>query len=191
MQRPGDGDDAGVDVVALADLRSSSTSSRLRESSGSWNCFALRRKSSCGMFGDALLGHGAGEQAGVHGRIVDDADVVLLAEGKDLGFDGAVDHGVGRLQRGDGRDLQGAFHLGDVEVGDADAADLALALQLGHRGPAFFDFLVGHGPVDLVEVDDVDAAGGAGWLRLLRGCFLSVWTILRSASQIMAHLVKT
>ena len=34
--------------------------------------------------GDALFGHGSGEQAGVHGGVVDDADVVLA--GRREGF---------------------------------------------------------------------------------------------------------
>src|SRR5205807_8618876 len=49
----------------------------------------------------------------------------------------------------------GALHLGDVEIRDADVPDLAFLLELRHGGPALLDLLVGHGPVDLVEVDGI------------------------------------
>ncbi len=44
----------------------------------------------------------------------------------------------------------------DVEVGDADPADFAFLLKTGHFGPAFFDVGIGLGPMDLVEIDNVD-----------------------------------
>jgi len=40
----------------------------------------------------ALFGHGSGQQAGVHGSVVEDTDVVLLAEGEVFGLVGAVEH---------------------------------------------------------------------------------------------------
>jgi hypothetical protein len=52
----------------------------------------------------------------------------------------------------------GLLQLFDVEVGDADPAHLALALQLCQRGPALVGFLsAACGPVDLVQVDDLHA----------------------------------
>src|SRR5215207_7332477 len=101
---------------------------------------------------DALGGHLAGEQATPHRRVDDDADVVLLAIGQYLILDLALEHGVGRLEGLDRGDLLRPLHLLDVEVRDPDVPDLALLLQLGHRGPALLDVLVGPGPVDLVEV---------------------------------------
>ena len=40
----------------------------------------------CGKHGNALRSHLAGQHAGKHGRIVDDADVVGLGEGQNLRF---------------------------------------------------------------------------------------------------------
>src|SRR6266853_6007215 len=50
------------------------------------------------------------------------------------------------------------FHLFDFEVGDTDPADLSLLLELRHGRPAFFEFRsVIHGPMDLVEVNGINA----------------------------------
>src|SRR5437667_379928 len=83
--------------------------------------------------GHALFVHLAGEQAGLHRRIHDDADVVLLAVRQNLGFDLGGDGGVGRLERSDGGDGADALHLAGVEIGEADVARLAFLLQFGER----------------------------------------------------------
>src|ERR1035441_2474159 len=103
--------------------------------------------------GDPLFAHRPGQQAGVHGRVVDDANLVIEAERQNLRLDRAVDHRVGRLERSDRGDLHAALHLGYGEVRDADVTDLALMFQPHHGRPALFDVLVLHRPVDLVEVD--------------------------------------
>ena len=174
VERPGDGDDAGGDVVAGADLFELVG---YGEVAGEQRLLVVLRVAAevvCGEGGDALFGHGSGEQAGVHGGVVDDADVVLLAEGEIFGFVGAVEHGVGRLLRGDGGDLHDALHLRDAEVGDADPADFSFALEVGHGGPALFDVFVGLGPVDLVEVDGFDLQAAEAGFALAADLFLGV-----------------
>src|SRR5207253_233346 len=68
----------------------------------------------------------------------------------------AVDQGIAWLKRRDRRDRKGALHLTDVEIRDADVADLALFLEPGHCRPAFLDLFVGHRSVDLVQVEGID-----------------------------------
>jgi hypothetical protein len=106
--------------------------------------------------GDAFPGHGAGEQAGLHGRVDDDSDVLSGAIRQNLFTDFGRDQGVRRLQRGDGGDFLCTHQLSNVEVGDADVANFALLLQLGHGAPALFDIFVGLRPVHLVEIDDIE-----------------------------------
>ncbi len=115
----------------------------------------------------------------------------LLAEGQDLGFDVAIDHGIWRLERGDGSDGLGALHLGDAEVGDADPADFAFALEVGHGGPAFFDLVFGHGPVDLVEVDDIELEAAETCFQLLGGWSSGCGGSRACRPRRMEHLVKT
>jgi hypothetical protein len=106
---------------------------------------------------DPLAGHGAGEQTGGHRRVDDHADVLALGEGQDLALDVGMDErvrGLQRLHRGDG--LRAA-QLGDVEVRDADVLHESFGLELGERRPALLEVLVGNRPVNLVEVDRVDA----------------------------------
>src|SRR4029077_2317647 len=54
------------------------------------------------------------------------------------------------------RDGQGALHLGDAEVGDADVAHLPLALEARQFRPALLNVFLWFGPVDLVEIDHID-----------------------------------
>ena len=68
----------------------------------------------------------------------------------------ALEQRVWRLQRLDRRDRLRAAQLRDVEVRHADVAHEPLGLQLGERRPPLLDVLVGIGPVDLVDVDDVE-----------------------------------
>ena len=157
VEGPGDGDDAGLNAVAGTDLLEEIGEFQVAGELGFLELFAVEDVVVFWHGLDAFAGHGSGEQAALHGRVVDDADVVFLAEGKDFGFDVAVQHGVGRLQAGDGRDLRDALHLTDVEVRDAQIADLAFALEVDHGLPAFFDLAFRVGPVDLIEVDGINA----------------------------------
>src|SRR3712207_3223494 len=108
-----------------------------------------------GEVGHPLRGHLAREQPAPHRGVDDDADVVLLAVGEYLLLDAAVEHAVGRLERLDRGYPSDPLHLGDVEVGDPDVADLALVPQLLQSLPAHFYVLLRAWPVDLVEVYDV------------------------------------
>src|ERR1035441_7495470 len=67
-----------------------------------------------------------------------------------------ADRGIGRLERGDGRDGAAPLQLRHAAVGDADPADLAFLLEPRQRLPALFEILIRLRPVDLVEVDRVD-----------------------------------
>ena len=151
----------GLTPCPLPISRSSSTRRRLRLSRGSLNSDVSAPPVVGRKAPRALGGHLAGEQARNHGRVVDDADAVGLREGKNLRLDGAAQHGVGRLQAGDGRDLLCALHLLDGEIGNADPAELALLAQARQRLPSLFDFDVGIGPVNLVEVDGFDLQAAA------------------------------
>ena len=110
---PGYGYHSGAYVVTVADLLEMigygkvAGEVRLLVVFGSFTEVVFRE------VGDSFFGHGPGEQAGVHGGVVDGADVVGFGVGKDLGFYGTVEHGVGRLVRGDGGNLHRALHLGD------------------------------------------------------------------------------
>src|SRR6185312_2270135 len=110
----------------------------------------------CGHVGYTLAGHGAAEQTRLHRRVDDDSDIVGFAVRQDRVFDFGRDDAVGRLQRGDGRDLRDAGHLLPVEVADTDVADLAGLPQLFTGRPAFLDVFLGFRPVDLVEIDGID-----------------------------------
>ncbi len=83
-----------------------------------------------------------------------------------------------------------ALHLRDGEVGDADLAHLALALQVGHRRPALFELLVRHRPVDLVQVDGLDAQALQAGLALLRESSSSSGRSCGLHPQVMELLVK-
>src|ERR1700677_3971259 len=98
VEGPGYGNDAGCDVVAGADLFQQVG---YGEVAGEQRLLVVLRVAAEVVFGEGgytLFGHGSGEEARVHWRVVDDADAVLLAEGQDFGFGGAVEHGVGRLE---------------------------------------------------------------------------------------------
>ncbi len=177
VERPGDGDDSGADAAARADGFEEVGD---RKVAGEQRLLVVLRVAAevvLGEGGDSLFGHGAGEQAGVHWSVVNDSDAVLLAEGEDLGLDGSVDHGVGGLEGGDGGDFEGALHLGDTEVGDADPADLAFALEVGHGRPCLFDLFVGYGPMDLIEIDGVD-------LKAAQACFRLFTDLLQGAGDL-------
>ncbi len=91
----------------------------------------------------------------MHGGIIDNADVVLLAEWQNRRLDRAIQHGVGRLVRGNGGNLHDTLHLFHAEVRDANPTNLALLLQVGHHTPGLFDLLIRFRPVHLVEVDGI------------------------------------
>ena len=80
----------------------------------------------------------------------------------------AADHREGRLQRRDVPDRLAALEEGHVEVRDARPADLALVHEAQHLAPRVLDRrprLVG--PVELVEVDRLDAEPAQRGLALL------------------------
>ena len=119
---------------ATADRRS--TSSRLRDSSGSLKRGSSRRQSSSGSRGDPFAGHLPGEQPGAHRRVHDHADPFALAEREQLPLGVALDQRVLRLERLDRRDLLDPPQLLDIEVRDADMPDQPLLLELGERRPS-------------------------------------------------------
>src|SRR6266436_612507 len=108
--------------------------------------------------GGAFSSHGSGEQTGGHGSIVDHADSLLVTVRKSLSFNLPADDGVGRLQRGNGRNFFGVPDLGRIEIGHADPADLAFGFQRGESLPGLFDagFAFIRGPVHLIEIDGVN-----------------------------------
>src|SRR5713226_7213103 len=69
--------------------------------------------------------------------------MVLLAIGEDLLLNS--------------RDLLSTLHLLDTEVRNADMAHFSLLLQCGEGTPALFNIGIRIGPVDLIQVDDVNA----------------------------------
>ncbi len=74
-----------------------------------------------------------------------------------------------RLDRVDVADRLAALELLDVEVGDAEPARLPLVDELGHRPPRLLERRTGRpvGPVDLVEVDPLEAEAAQAVLALL------------------------
>ena len=82
---------------------------------------------------------------------------MLAGVGEDRSLDAAFDQRVLRLERLDRRDLLDPPQLLDVEVRDADVADELLVGELGEGRPALLDVLLGDRPVDLVEIDRLDA----------------------------------
>src|ERR1700685_2680996 len=77
-----------------------------------------------------------------------------------------MDERVARLKRLDGGNGLSPLHLGDVEIGHADVADLTLLLEFCHRGPALLNILLGDRPMDLVQVDGVDPESPQAGLTL-------------------------
>ena len=69
---------------------------------------------------DPVVRHSAGQQAGGHRRVDDDAHPFALRERKDLLLCVAVDKGILRLQCLDRRDRLDAAQLPGIEVRDAD-----------------------------------------------------------------------
>ncbi len=104
---------------------------------------------------DALRGHLAGEEAAFHRRVDDYAYIVIFAIWEYFVIHATVDQVVWRLERLDRGDLLYPFHLPDVEVRYTGVSDFAFFFEFGERFPSFLDVLVGVGPVDLVQVDDV------------------------------------
>ena len=106
---------------------------------------------------DPLTGHRPAQQARAHRRVDDHADALALGEGQDLVLDLTCDERVRRLERLDGRGPLDTAELLDAEVGDADVAREPFAAELDECRPALLDLLVGDRPVDLVQVDGVEA----------------------------------
>src|SRR6478672_9794986 len=106
---------------------------------------------------DSLAPHGTRQQARPHRRVDDYANPLAFSKGKDLLLDLAIDERVGRLQRLYKGNRLCPAKLGDVEVGDADVVNEPFLLELGEGRPTLLDLLVGNGPMDLVQVDRLDA----------------------------------
>ena len=87
--------------------------------------------------------------------------------GKNFFFDSAIQHGIRRLQGSDGSDLRDALHLRDGKIRYADVSNLPFFFQLRQRLPAFLDFIFGIGPVDLVEIDDVQLQAAQARLQFV------------------------
>ena len=97
------------------------------------------------------------EQAVRERAVGEDADPVRLCVGKDIGFDVASEHAVGRLQRFYREHRAEPGHLLDIEVGHAHVADLALGHKAGEDRGGVLEWGPGVGPVDLVEIYDLGA----------------------------------
>ena len=110
---------------------------------------------------DPLARHLPGQQARLHRRVRNHADVVLQTERQDLLLDLRAQHRVRRLQVRRRLDARNALQLRDVEVRHADEGDLAFVPQFRQRRPRLFDRsgIVSlrarrpHGPVNLVQID--------------------------------------
>ena len=87
----------------------------------------------------------AGEKAAGEGREGHDADVMLDAIREDFLFAVSFDHGVQVLHGGDGRDFMGFGKDGNIDLGEAPAADFSFPDQTAH---AFCDFLDRNGFVE-------------------------------------------
>lgn len=153
---PGDGNDAGAHAAFCADLLEAVGDGEVFAELGLLEVRVALAPIVVGQGGDPFGGHGTGEHARTHGRVVDHADVVRFAVGQNLRLDIAIEQGVGRLQGSDLGDFVRFGKLLDVEVGGADPAHFALVLEFGHGGPAFerrAELVVR--PMHLVEVDRV------------------------------------
>ena len=82
---------------------------------------------------------------------------MLTAVRQDLALDLPAEQVVGRLQGLDRAGARELGHLRDVEVGDADVADLALVDERAQRLGGLGERRRRIGPVHLVEVDVLDA----------------------------------
>src|SRR5438552_15904186 len=81
-----------------------------------------------GQFGNSFAGHGASQKPRSHRRVNDHSDIYEVAVGQNPIFDLATDQGIWGLERRNRRDALRQLHWFDIEVGDADPADLSLLL---------------------------------------------------------------
>src|SRR5712672_1945333 len=157
-QGPGDGDGAGNGLVTRGD--SFQTLDQLK-------IFGKARLAKFGAvlapiifrkLGDALASHGTGECARGHRRVDDDADAAAFAVRQDFIFNLTANQGVRRLERRDGSDFLTTLKLGSIVIGNANPADFPFFLQGSHGLPGFLEggTVVFGGPVNLIEIDDVD-----------------------------------
>src|SRR5439155_5016629 len=97
------------------------------------------------------------------------ADVLFPAEGeRPVALDLALDEAVGRLEAVHGGYRRGASQPFQVVVADADRADLPLLPQVLHRPHGFINRRRPVRPVDLVQIDDVDAQALEALLALVK-----------------------
>ena len=147
--------------------RSRSRRVRLRERCGLAEVVVARAPVVVGERGDALLRKGAREQARLHGAVDDHPRIVLAAPRQLAARRLALDERERRLQGVDVSDGLAAVEQLGREVGDPAPAHLALVGQRRHRRPRLLDrhaALVG--PVELVEIDVVEAQTAQGRLTL-------------------------
>ena len=109
----------------------------------------------CGCAISAKRAARLGQLAGGEREPGQECDPGLLAEPEHV-LGGAVADVVVVLDRDDRHDLLGALDLLDVDVGEADVADLALVLELGQRADRVLDRHLRVDRVQLVEVDPLE-----------------------------------
>jgi hypothetical protein len=106
-----------------------------------------------------VLVEGSGQQPVGQWPVHEHADVVLGAPGQDVGLYVAAEEVVGRLQALHRERALQFGHLVCIEVRHADVADLAGLDELGQRLAGVGERGLVVRPMDLVEIDVVDAQG--------------------------------
>ena len=105
-------------------------------------------------------GDGARQHASAERAVGDDADAELAAGVQDVTFDVAAEQRVLGLERGDRVHRDGPPDRVGGGFGQPEVAHLAGGDELGHRADGLLDGHVGIGPVQVVQVDVVEAEPG-------------------------------
>ena len=113
----------------------------------------------------------AAQQTGLHRRIRDHADVIRSDVRQNFRLNLRRNDTVRRLQRSDGSDRLDARHLLRVVIANANPANFAGLLECGARFPAFLDIFIRLRPVDLVEINRIDAESAQAFLALAQNRF--------------------
>ena len=108
----------------------------------------------------AGAGDRAREQAPAERAVGDDADAELAARVEDVALDVAAEQRVLGLEGGDRVHGDGAPDRVGGGFGQAEVTHLAGGDELGHRADGLLDGHVGIGPVQVVQVDVVEAEPG-------------------------------
>ncbi len=109
----------------------------------------------------------AGEDSAGERAVVDDPDVVVDAVLHHLALDVAFEQGVVGLQAHDVPVPADLIHLSDVEVRHTEIAELARLLRLVELGHRLVHGRLRVRPMDLVEVDGIDAEPPQGVVDFL------------------------